>query len=74
MRGVQAGKLCATPFGVDVVGITEVLLFGGALAGGIVVSMALQCSAVGRRPSSLDVAAMWPRRVHAEGAASPSFH
>ena len=28
------GKLCATPFGVDVVGITEVIAITGALVGG----------------------------------------
>ena len=28
------GKLCATPFGIDVVGITEVIAITGALVGG----------------------------------------
>ena len=31
----QAGKLCATPYGIDVVGITELVLATGALVGGI---------------------------------------
>ncbi len=31
----QAGKLCATPFGIDVVGITELVALIGALVGGI---------------------------------------
>lgn len=33
-RTTQAGKLCATPFGVDVVGITEFIALTGALVGG----------------------------------------
>ena len=33
-RTSQAGKLCATPFGVDVVGITELIALTGALVGG----------------------------------------
>jgi hypothetical protein len=32
---LQIGKLCATPFGVDVVGITEFVGLVGALVGGI---------------------------------------
>lgn len=31
-----AGKLCATPFGVDIVGITEFILLVGAFVGGAV--------------------------------------
>eukprot|EP00466_Bigelowiella_natans_P009473 jgi/Bigna1/55450/estExt_Genewise1Plus.C_600034 len=31
----QEGKLCATPFGVDVVGITELVALTGALVGGL---------------------------------------
>ncbi|KAG2487812.1 hypothetical protein HYH03_013656 [Edaphochlamys debaryana] len=31
----QDGKLCATPFGVDVVGITEAIALVGALVGGV---------------------------------------
>lgn len=31
-----AGKLCATPFGIDVVGITEAIALTGALVGGMV--------------------------------------
>ena len=31
----QEGKFCATPFGIDVVGITEAILLVGALVGGI---------------------------------------
>lgn len=31
----QAGKLCATPFGVDIVGITEFIALVGALVGGV---------------------------------------
>lgn len=31
----QDGKLCATPFGVDVVGITELIALIGALVGGV---------------------------------------
>ncbi len=31
----QEGKLCATPFGIDVVGITEVVAVAGALVGGL---------------------------------------
>ncbi|GFR50693.1 hypothetical protein Agub_g12946 [Astrephomene gubernaculifera] len=31
----QEGKLCATPFGVDVVGITELVALIGALVGGV---------------------------------------
>lgn len=31
----QIGKLCATPFGVDIVGITEFIALVGALVGGI---------------------------------------
>lgn len=34
MRETQAGKFCATPFGVDIVGITEVLGLIGAVVGG----------------------------------------
>ncbi len=30
----ENGRLCATPFGVDVVGITEVVALTGALVGG----------------------------------------
>lgn len=33
-RSTASGKLCATPFGVDVVGITEVIALTGALVGG----------------------------------------
>ena len=33
-RTTSSGKLCATPFGVDVVGITEVIALTGALVGG----------------------------------------
>lgn len=47
-RGKQAretissenGRLCATPFGVDVVGITEVVALTGALVGGATLSRA----------------------------------
>ncbi|EFJ51373.1 hypothetical protein VOLCADRAFT_87597 [Volvox carteri f. nagariensis] len=35
VKQTQAGKLCATPFGVDVVGITELVALIGALVGGI---------------------------------------
>ena len=31
----QLDKLCATPFGVDVVGITEFIALTGALVGGV---------------------------------------
>ncbi len=31
----QVGKLCATPFGVDIVGITEFVALVGALVGGV---------------------------------------
>lgn len=34
-RLTQSGKLCATPFGVDVVGITELVALTGALVGGV---------------------------------------
>lgn len=34
-RSSQDGKLCATPYGVDVVGITEAIALAGALFGGI---------------------------------------
>ncbi len=34
-RNSQNGKLCATPFGVDVVGITEIIALTGALVGGM---------------------------------------
>lgn len=30
----QVGKLCATPYGVDIVGITEAIALVGALVGG----------------------------------------
>ena len=33
-RLTQLGKLCATPFGVDIVGITEFIALIGALVGG----------------------------------------
>ena len=33
---VQEGKLCGTPFGIDIVGITVSILSIGALVGGIV--------------------------------------
>lgn len=33
-RTTQVGKLCATPFGVDVVGIAEFIALTGALVGG----------------------------------------
>lgn len=33
-RLTQLGKLCATPFGIDVVGITEFVALIGALVGG----------------------------------------
>lgn len=36
IRLTQEGKLCATPFGVDVVGITELITLIGALVGGFV--------------------------------------
>ena len=39
-RTTQAGKLCATPFGVDVVGITEFIALTGALVGGITLHQA----------------------------------
>lgn len=32
---LQIGKLCATPFGIDIVGITEFIALVGALVGGI---------------------------------------
>jgi hypothetical protein len=32
---LQIGKLCATPFGIDIVGITEFVALVGALVGGI---------------------------------------
>lgn len=32
----QDGKLCGTPFGVDVVGITQLVALIGALVGGVV--------------------------------------
>lgn len=32
---LQAGKLCATPYGIDIVGITEFVALVGALVGGI---------------------------------------
>ncbi|GMH41343.1 hypothetical protein BSKO_09253 [Bryopsis sp. KO-2023] len=35
VRETQLGKFCATPFGVDVVGITEVVALIGALVGGV---------------------------------------
>jgi len=35
MRQPQVGKLCATPFGIDIVGITEFIALVGALVGGI---------------------------------------
>ncbi|GLI62218.1 hypothetical protein VaNZ11_004811, partial [Volvox africanus] len=35
VKQTQAGKLCATPFGVDVVGITELVALIGALVGGV---------------------------------------
>ncbi|GAX80830.1 hypothetical protein CEUSTIGMA_g8265.t1 [Chlamydomonas eustigma] len=35
-RLTQEGKLCGTPFGIDVVGITEALAIIGALVGGVV--------------------------------------
>jgi hypothetical protein len=31
----QIGKLCATPFGIDIVGITEFIALAGALVGGV---------------------------------------
>lgn len=34
-RSSQIGKLCATPFGIDIVGITEFVALVGALVGGI---------------------------------------
>ncbi|KAG2449392.1 hypothetical protein HYH02_005542 [Chlamydomonas schloesseri] len=34
-KRTQDGKLCATPFGVDVVGITELVALIGALVGGV---------------------------------------
>ena len=36
-RDGQLDKLCATPFGVDVVGITEFIALTGALVGGVTV-------------------------------------
>ena len=39
----QSGKLCATPFGVDVVGITELVALTGALVGG---ECAFECSCI----------------------------
>jgi hypothetical protein len=32
---LQIGKLCATPYGIDIVGITEFVALVGALVGGI---------------------------------------
>ena len=46
-RETQYGKLCATPFGVDVVGITELIALTGALVGGM---SALSSFAVARPP------------------------
>lgn len=40
-RTSQVGKLCATPFGVDVVGITEFIALTGALVGGKLYSLQL---------------------------------
>lgn len=34
-RQSQVGKLCATPYGIDIVGITEFVALVGALVGGI---------------------------------------
>lgn len=34
-RNSSVGKLCATPFGIDIVGITEFVALAGALVGGI---------------------------------------
>jgi len=34
-RQSQVGKLCATPYGIDIVGITEFIALVGALVGGI---------------------------------------
>ncbi|KAK9800908.1 hypothetical protein WJX73_009849 [Symbiochloris irregularis] len=34
-RATQYGKLCATPFGIDVVGITELIALTGAIIGGV---------------------------------------
>ncbi len=47
-RSTQIGKLCATPFGVDIVGITEFVALVGALVGGEVsgfylVALSLSC-------------------------------
>ena len=38
-RTTQSGKLCATPFGVDIVGITELIALTGALVGGVLRAM-----------------------------------
>ena len=38
-RLTQLGKLCATPFGIDVVGITEFVALIGALVGGATLSV-----------------------------------
>lgn len=40
-RAGQLDKLCATPFGVDVVGITEFIALTGALVGGVTASFLL---------------------------------
>ncbi|KIY98117.1 hypothetical protein MNEG_9846, partial [Monoraphidium neglectum] len=34
-RTTSIGKLCATPFGIDIVGITEFIALAGALVGGV---------------------------------------
>lgn len=41
-RATQLGKLCATPFGVDIVGITEFVALIGALVGGAPAAMSLR--------------------------------
>ena len=58
-RGEQAretissenGRLCATPFGVDVVGITEVVALTGALVGGATLSRACGLFATTSNPA-----------------------
>ena len=41
-RSTQIGKLCATPFGVDIVGITELVALIGALVGGEAIGLSPQ--------------------------------
>jgi hypothetical protein len=68
-RTSASGKLCATPFGVDVVGITEVIALTGALVGGeLPRAPALPCAQqCPHAPQSLSLSSICSCEWHGRG-------